>query len=360
MKLRLILMLLSLIMFVSSAVVSHAQTECEAGEWLIDGECQTVSTSLDEGWHEILPGGETRCAHDTDYRFWVRPGNEHVMLYFQGGGGCWNQETCRSGSTFYKQSANINEPVSYRTGVFDFDNPDNPFADHTIVFAPSCTGDVYMGSDVTDYGDDVEVHHKGFDNLMAAVDFTIEYAPEAESVFVTGCSAGSVGSAIAIPFIIEAYPDARVTQLGDSLGTIFDNATDLTNLWGVPDFYTDALAEFAPDLSEFSTTDYYIGLGKAYPDRTFAQFNFQFDNVQQRYFAAGVDDPAQLISDALDESLTAIADTVPNFFYFLAEDDTHCILPRGELYREALEDVSALEWITAIAQNEAVENHSAR
>ena len=183
---------------------------------------------------------------------WVRPGNDDVVLYFQGGGGCWNQDTCRSGSTFYKQRANFNEPVSYRNGIFDFDNPNNPFAESTFIFAPSCTGDVYMGSEVSDYGDDVVVHHNGFDNLISAVDFTIDYIPDAESVFVTGCSAGSVGSAIAIPFIIEAYPNAIVTQLGDSLGTIFDTVTDMSSLWGVPDLYTDALAETAPDKSTFS------------------------------------------------------------------------------------------------------------
>lgn len=360
MKMRYILTWICLPLLFVAVLATEAQTECDDGEWLIDGKCQVASQSLDAGWHEILPGGETRCAHDTEYRFWVHPGDDNVMLFFQGGGGCWNQDTCRTGSNFYKQYANRNEPLSYRYGVFDFDNPNNPFADYTIVFAPSCTGDVYMGSDVVDYGDDVVVHHKGFDNLMSAVNFTTDYAPEPESVFVTGCSAGSVGSAMAIPFIIEAYPDTLVTQLGDSLGTIFDTTTDLTNLWGVPDFYTDALAEVAPDLSEFSTTDYYIALAEAYPDHTVAQFNFQFDQVQQRYFATGADDPAQLISDSLDTSLTTIADEVPNFHYFLADGDTHCITPRTDLYREQVNGVSALDWITAVAQGDDVDNYSAR
>lgn len=350
--------LLTMILFVSP--LTFAQTQCNVGEYLNDGECISVNQALDEGWNTIFPGGETRCAHDTDYQFWVRPGNENVVLYLQGGGGCWNQDTCRSGSNFYKQSSRANEPVSYRNGIFDFDNPDNPFSDHTFIFAPSCTGDVYMGNGVSDYGDDVVVHHQGFENLMSAVEFTIDYAPNPESVFVTGCSAGSVGSAIAIPFIIEAYPDAIVTQLGDSLGTIFDTVTDMSSLWSVPDFYTESLAEYAPNLSEFSMTDYYIALGQAYPDYTFAQFNFQFDNVQQRYFASGVDNPAQFIADSLDDSLNTIADTIPNFRYFLADTDQHCIMPRSDLYRADIGGMSALDWITAIAQNTDVDSHSAR
>ncbi len=346
-----------LIVLFSSVFQISAQAECSDGEWMIDGECSLVDEALDDGWHTILPAGETRCAHDTDFQFWVRPGNENIVLYFQGGGGCWNQDTCRSGSTFYKQQASMNEPVSYRNGIFDFDNPDNPFAESTFIFAPSCTGDVYMGSEVTDYGDDVVVHHKGFDNLMSAVDFTIDYMPEPDSVFVTGCSAGSVGSAIAIPFIIEAYPEVIVTQMGDSLGTIFDTPTDLSELWGVPDFYTDALADTAPDLSEFTTANYYIGLGEAYPNHTFAQFNFRFDNVQQRYFAAGEKDPDAYIAFSLGESLTAIVDAISNFRYFLADDDQHCILPRSDIYRVEVDGVSALDWITSVAIGESVENH---
>jgi hypothetical protein len=338
--------------------VLQAQTECTTYEWFIDGKCSAVDLAFDEGWHTIEPFGETRCAHDTDYKFWVRPGNEDVVLYFQGGGGCWDQGSCRAGSTFYKQHVGNNEPVSYRNGIFDFDNPDNPFSEHTLIFAPSCTGDVYMGSGVTDYGDDVVVHHRGFDNLMSAVNFTIDYVPNPDSVFVTGCSAGSIGSAIAIPFIIEAYPDATVTQLGDSLGTIFDTVSNMSNLWTIPDFYTDSILEFAPGLSEFTMADYYIGLGQAYPEQTFTQFNFQFDNVQQRFFATGEDNPAEFISDTLDTSLTRISDTVPNFRYFLADDDQHCILPRRDLYETELDGVSALEWITAIAQNQPVDNHT--
>jgi len=356
------LILINCIVFLSSTVlfVSQAQSECVAGEWLIDGECTTADLTFEDGWHTIEPFGETRCAHDTDYQFWVRPGNGNVVLYFQGGGGCWDQDSCRSGSSFYKQQVSVNEVASYRAGIFDFDNPENPFTEHTFIFAPSCTGDVYMGSGITDYGDDVIVHHNGFDNLMAAVDFTIDYVPNPESVFVTGCSAGSVGSAIAIPYIIEAYPDASVTQLGDSLGTIFDTETDLSDLWDVPDFYTDSLSEVAPKLGVFRMTDYYSALGKAYPEHTFAQFNFQFDSVQQRFFAAGEENPSAFISDTLDTNLNAIANTISNFRYFVADGYQHCILPTAEFYRTDIDGVTALEWITDVAQNQPVGNYSAR
>ncbi len=348
--------LLLIILLFSLIPIVNGQTTCADGEWLIDDICQTLDSSLGEGWHTVEPQGETRCAHDTDYRFWVRPGNDDVLLYFQGGGGCWNQETCQRGSNFYKQSAGRNEAITYRNGIFDFDNPDNPFADYTMIFAPSCTGDVYMGSEVVDYGNGVTVHHQGYDNLMSAVDFTLDYASEPASVFTAGCSAGSVGSAIAVPYLIDAYPDIPVTQLGDSLGLIFDTATDMQALWGTPDFYTETLSEFAPDLSAFTQDDYYIGLAQAYPEHRFAQFNYQYDNVQQRYFAIGAGNPREFVGEGLANSLQTIDNATDNFSYYLADGISHCILPTADFYRRTEDGISARDWITAVANGEAVES----
>ena len=310
--------LLLIILLFSLIPIVNGQTTCADGEWLIDDICQTLDSPLSNGWHTVEPQGETRCAHDTDYRFWVRPGNGDVLLYFQGGGGCWNQETCQRGSNFYKQSAGRNEAITYRNGIFDFDNPDNPFADYTMIFAPSCTGDVYMGSEVVDYGNGVTVHHQGYDNLMSAVDFTLDYASEPESVFTAGCSAGSVGSAIAVPYLIDAYPDIPVTQLGDSLGLIFDTATDMQALWGTPDFY--------------------------------------FDNVQQRYFAIGAGNPREFVGEGLANSLQTIDNATDNFSYYLADGISHCILPTADFYRRTEDGISARDWVTAVANGEVVES----
>ena len=50
----------------------------------------TIPTmELSTGWTKIEPGGETRCAHDTPFAFWVRAGDpQKLLLFFQGGGGC--------------------------------------------------------------------------------------------------------------------------------------------------------------------------------------------------------------------------------------------------------------------------------
>ena len=338
----------------------YSQDDCPTGEWRIDGECQALDNlNLSSEWHTIIPDGDARCAHDTEYRFWMRPGNDNLMVFFQGGGGCWDEDTCRANSGFYKEHVGINEAQTYRQGVFDFDNPDNPFADYTMVFAPSCTGDVYMGNGVVEYSEEVVIHHRGFANLKSAVDFAIAAMPEPETVFVTGCSAGSIGSSVAVPFFIEAYPDTLVTQLGDSLGLIFDTPTDmLTDLWKTPNYFTDViLAANPPDWTAYTQAEYYMALGRAYPDYTFAQFNFQFDHVQQRYFAIGEADPRAFVGENLPLNMAMIAEQTPNFRYYIGETSDHCIMPSSRLYTVEVEGVAALDWIWAVAQGNAVENH---
>ena len=69
-------------------------------------------------------------------------------------------------------------------------------------------------------------------NAVAALDWVFRRVPDPRRVFVTGCSAGSVGSILHAPRIIRQYPRAQVAQLGDSLGFLFSEPTDLRELWG--------------------------------------------------------------------------------------------------------------------------------
>ena len=72
-----------------------------------------------------------------------------------------------------------------------------------MVYVPSCTGDIYLGNNVEEYetsdGDTLEIYHYGFNNIYAAMNWTFENVLAPESVFVTGCSAGSIGSIRAAP-----------------------------------------------------------------------------------------------------------------------------------------------------------------
>lgn len=110
-------------------------------------------------------------------------------------------------------------------------HPENPFRDHTFVFIPYCTGDVHWGNNVQTYRDrpgrEIVIHHKGFVNASTALRWVYVRFPSPRSVFITGCSAGSVGSIAFAPYVIQQYPNARVAQLGDSLAFVFHRPVNL-------------------------------------------------------------------------------------------------------------------------------------
>lgn len=78
----------------------------------------------------VYPGGSTRCiySYSTDFAFQVIPAaKDKVLLYFQGGGACWDEFS--TGHGFCSSDAIATDLV----GVFDHTNPENPYKDYTVV-----------------------------------------------------------------------------------------------------------------------------------------------------------------------------------------------------------------------------------
>ncbi|MBL1135963.1 MAG: hypothetical protein HND46_11645 [Chloroflexi bacterium] len=55
---------------------------------------------------------------------------------------------CNEGSSIFNPTADndSNNPTALPGGIFDLENPENPFADYNMVFVPYCTGDVHIGN----------------------------------------------------------------------------------------------------------------------------------------------------------------------------------------------------------------------
>lgn len=314
---------------------------------------------LPEGWTKVEPGGETRCAHNTDYAFWVRPGTVNkLIVFFQGGGGCWSGTTCAQGSQLYDASVTEQDNPTGRAGIFDLDNPENPFRDYYWVFAPSCTGDIYMGTKEVTYtaadGSELLIHHKGALNGRAAVEWAFANFSAPESIFVTGCSAGSIGSAMFAPHLINHYPQAQVVQLGDSLGFLFDKPEDVDAYYGAYAGFPDwipALNELAP--ADFTMARYYTAVANHYPDYIFSQFNTAADQVQFQFHVAGGEEAADF-EGAIASAMDAIHAGAPNFRSYIGAGTQHCILPRPDFYQRETNGVRFRDWVADLANGEDV------
>src|SRR5215207_8664581 len=84
---------------------------------------------LGGGWQQLSPGGETICGHGAPYSFYYREGTgQDLLIYFQGGGMCWNDQTCSpTGDKTFDEAINPGDPSDNpgvgAVGIFDLGNP---------------------------------------------------------------------------------------------------------------------------------------------------------------------------------------------------------------------------------------------
>jgi hypothetical protein len=191
------------------------------------GEFAPVS-SVDrgDGWTQHLfnpdGGNGPTCIAGTPYSAYTRAGSPHHLLIFeQGGGACWQD------FYFCNVVAEAQAPPFPRVGIWDFDSPDNPFANASIVYMPYCDGSVFSGdNDVFDpaFGAAIGVpeavvrFHRGLRNQTASMDLAKTLFPNAVAVTVAGSSAGGVGVAGFAPFLVRFLYGANI------LLTVFNDA----------------------------------------------------------------------------------------------------------------------------------------
>ena len=306
----------------------------------------------DRSWQRVEPGGATRCARGGKYAFWLRRADpKKLLVFFQGGGGCFDVRTCRPGSSWFDDRIDAYDDPAVSGGILDFAHPDNPFRDYSVVYIPSCTGDVHTGSRLVSYGSGLRVHQKGFLNARAALARAYREFPDPDAVFVTGCSAGSVGSAFHADAIIGRYPDARVTQLGDSLAFLFHRPVNLAG-WGAHEHFPRWFRPTRPR-QRWTMVEFVRGLARAHPERTFARFNHVADGVQKAFYEAvggrGRDFPSRL--RAAERELKR----EPNYRSYLACGSQHCGFQSSEFYSLRVGGVRLREWVADLAAGRDVD-----
>jgi Pectinacetylesterase len=295
------------------------------------------------GWMKVLAGGKTRCARGGPYAFWLRQGDpERLLVFFQGGGGCFDQRTCAPGSTWFDDRVDAGDEPTLNGGILDLADARNPFREWSVVYIPSCTGDVHVGSRTVRYGR-ITVQQYGWVNAQAALRRAYREFPEPRTVLVAGCSAGSVGSAFHADSIIRRYPKARVTQLGDSLAFVFHRPISLAD-WGAHIHFPRF---FRIGTRRFTMVQFLTALARAHPGRTFARFNHRNDAVQERFYEAvgGELDGFPPRLAAAERALKRL----PNYRSYLACGFNHCALPTHEFYSLRVGGIRLRDWVADLA-----------
>lgn len=208
-----------------------------------------LSTIPDHRWHTVDLGPGTVSGDGSSYAIYVRRGTSpNLIIHFSGGGACWDGETAsrpitplrvlrgytRDLRAYYFASLTRLFPAGL-TGLANRRNKDNAFRDWTFVFIPYTTGDMHIGDTVNDYthnGRTYTVHHKGRNNVAAALKWVFANVPTPGKVMVSGESSGAWASAFYAPAVATHYADKRIYCLSDGAGIVSQRWPELfENVW---------------------------------------------------------------------------------------------------------------------------------
>ncbi len=320
-------------------------------------------------WTQISPGGDTVCSNGTPFSYFVRPADEpsdDLLVHFQGGGACWFADSCdlTRSPTYDPFVDETDNPANSPVGIFDFENADNPFSDYNMVLVPYCTGDVHIGNAETTYetpasrsreAGSVTIQHRGFVNASAVLDWTFENVPEPETVFVTGCSAGAIPSPFYTQFIAEAYPAARIEQLGDAAGGYRNPALTeaVFGSWGTENILSDLYAGI--DINDLRFETFYSTVAAAFPDITMTQYNAAYDQVQTGFLLLGGLRGFEL-PDLLSANYADIeAGDTDNFASFTVGGNSHCVTVTPDFYTYGVNGQRFVDWVADLAAGDTVE-----
>ena len=316
----------------------------------------------DSVW-ETVPVPEGVCARGTPYSFFYREGSgEDLLIFFEGGGACWDGGTCQFGTDYSSGGPLFKDTVYFPDdeeiqGIFDLANEANPLADFDMVYVPYCSADVHSGgtemiyqvpeSSLARRGYPVRIHHNGANNARAVLDWTYANYPDPESVALMGCSAGSYGAILHAYDVMANYSDARVTHLSDAGVGYVPAGWQAFENWGVLEKLPAALMDSGQFTYEtFTVNGVYVHTAAAFPENSFAQYTTAADQTQIQFYAIQGGDPNDWPL-GMQARMTELMTTLPNFNGYIAGGSDHCILPEPEFYTTEVAGVNFRDWVAA-------------
>ena len=308
---------------------------------------RTVMGPSGDGWSKVPAPASCRCSDGTPYHYWVRPGDpEKVLFFLAGGGACCSAAPCSvDGATYTVNLEGDDGPGD--GGIFDLDNEANPLADHSMVVAPYCTGDLHLGTRLNDYGDGVEVHHNGIDNASSALAASAALFPYATEVVVAGSSAGSAGAPAFGGGAHDVWPDADIAVIADA-SAAYPGTPEITlaigSLWGVTGSIPTWPETADLPVEAWSLPGLFVNAAMHHPELRFATYNNAFDEVQAGFSSLIGQDGDDLV-DLIDANNTWITDQGVDVRHWVAPGTDHTVLGDPQLYTQEVEGVALIDWL---------------
>jgi len=296
----------------------------------------------------VLPGGESRCiySYSTPFAFQVIPGDkDKVLMYFQGGGACWDK-----GSTDAGLCTSDSSPQG-STGVFDRTNVNNHFRDYTIVHVLYCSGDIFGGNVVRDYTDKdgVPIIQKGFTNAQVTLDWVIQQqkignlASTLTSVVTMGCSAGSIGAQLWGNQIVTNLKWNQAAVIPDSYAGVFPEGSQGPLIYdfgmcSVSKGFINDENQAKCEAQTLTLQDINEEFINATPDVPYSFIQSKTDIVQMSFYVSigySMNMSAAITPEIFYSDVNTIFEgynTADNFLTYLVDGDQHCFTPANLYY----------------------------
>jgi hypothetical protein len=322
----------------------------EAGVDKYLGQFEPVATSdVGDGWtkHTFDPDGGNGpiCIAGTPFSAFTREGDPKKLLIFeQGGGACWQD------FYFCNIRSEDQEPPAPPVGIWDFDNPDNPFADYSIVYMPYCDGSVFSGdNDVVDanFPFGPVRFHRGLRNQSAAMDVAKDLFPQAKRITLSGSSAGGVGVDGFAPFLARFLWGnvAKLNVLNDA-GPIAVNLDETAAIearaadWQFGQFYPASCTECDDHGKATAVIDWRLDR-----DSTIREAWYETDGDGTNRFFLNVPTQAQY-RDLILEQSDELNDAHPDRFkrFIKSGDASHTAVQTPLFYSQTIDGVRLDQW----------------
>jgi len=161
-----------------------------------------------------------KCNDGSQATYYVQPGQHagKVMIWLQGGGVCWDKETCDARCEASNEDSELcksqTEPeISFREDSSTAD----PYRDYWLVYVHYCSSDFWSGTASASEAT-AGYNFLGRHIVEAVVqDLTDNYnLLAATTVVLTGCSAGAAGVALNCDEVASKVPDADFRCVADA------------------------------------------------------------------------------------------------------------------------------------------------
>jgi hypothetical protein len=240
--------------------------------------------------------------------------------------------------------------------MFDFANPDNPFAEHSVVFVPNCTLDGLVGNLVAEYIQAGQVHHTGHRNASSIIAWAANQFPTATEVNVVGLGLGGFAAPMMSGLVSELLPAAKVALIIDSHGATPDSFAGITSAWAflqtfhpVPDF---SMLSYET-LTMTSTLEL---ITSVFPRIKIARMNFAGDRVVRGDTdAIGYEtfDMRQVLLEG-EQRVEAAGNAIASW---IAPGSAHLILDGPSLFELQFGEVRLVDWLKAFLNGDVVNDH---